>query len=677
MRKLITLIYLTLMVTICSAQQDLTMYNMNSVGESIEVNPSLMPENKGFIGLPGISYNYFLFSNNSFTYRDIHTVRSDDSTEINVDNAISKLNNKNFFTTQARINLLGFGFHIKKNYFSGNISERANFSFVFPKELLQLISQGNGPFIGQTLDFSNMGFDGTHFREYTFGWAREVSTKLTLGVRLKYLYGMENYSSSIEDLSLTTDPNDYGITTNTKITINSSTPSNNAESYDQFNGLGWGAYVSKLNNKGYGGDFGATYKLNEKWSFNTSVLDLGYINWKNDVKNYVTDAGTYRFDGVDISEFVSDSSGSGSSTLDTLSSTFKTEETSNSYTTYLPTHVYLTSSFKINDKSSASALLHATFFKNTIQPTYTLGYNVKVGRHLRLAANYSYINQNFNNIGLGMTVNAGPFQYFATTDNIIGALDPLSNNTAHVHFGFNLIFGRPAKGNVKVQVNTPAKVERLPDADKDGIPDNLDRCPNNFGLAIFKGCPDTDGDSIPDVDDNCATEKGSKALKGCPDSDGDLVINKLDSCPNVKGPASNNGCPVKEKAIILASPVIHKITKEETAVISKVFNNLEFEEGKSTILQTSNSALDELVNLLKKKPSYILFIDGHTDNVGSAESNLKLSKDRAESVKKYIVDKGVEGSRITAMGFGMTRPVLPNTTAEGRKKNRRVELQIQ
>lgn len=675
MRKLIILINLTLMVTICSGQQDLTMYNMNSVGESIEVNPSLMPENKGFIGLPGISYNYFLFSNNSFTYRDFHTVRSDDSTEINIDNAVSKLDDQNFLTTQARINLLGFGFHIKKNYFSGNITERVNFSFAFPKELLELINQGNGPFIGQTLDFSNMGFDGTHFREYTFGWAREVSKKLTLGVRLKYLYGMENYSSTIGALSLTTDANDYGITTNTNITINSSTPSNHADSYGQFDGLGWGTYVSKLNNKGYGGDFGATYKLNSKWSLNASVLDLGYINWKNDVKNYTVDAGKYYFDGVDISEIVSDSSNNGEGTLDTLSSTFETEETSNSYTTYLPTHVYLTSNYKINEKSSASALLHATFFKNTIQPTFTLGYNVKVGRHLRLAANYSYINQNFNNIGLGMAVNAGPVQYFATTDNIIGALDPLSNNTAHVHFGFNIIFGRPGKD--KVKANTVAKVERIPDTDKDGIADNLDRCPDDFGLALFKGCPDSDGDSIPDLDDNCETEKGSIKLNGCPDSDGDLIINKLDSCPNVKGPASNNGCPIKEKAIVPASPIIHKLTKEEITVINKVFNNLEFESGNSVILQKSYSSLDELVILLKKKPSYILFIDGHTDNVGNAESNLKLSRDRAESVKKYITEKGINGSRITAMGFGMTRPLLPNSTPEGRKKNRRVELQIQ
>ncbi|MBK7570452.1 MAG: OmpA family protein [Bacteroidia bacterium] len=637
MRKIIILLYLSLMVTISSAQQDLTMYNMNIVGESIEVNPSLMPEYKGYFGLPGISYNYFLFSNNSFTYRDFHQVRSDDSTEINIDNAVSKLDNKNFLTTQARINLIGFGFHINKNYFTGNITERVIFNFVFPKELLELLNQGNGPFIGQTLDFSNMGFDGTHFREYTLGWAREVNKKLTLGVRLKYLYGMENYSSNVGDLTLTTDANDYGLTTNTNITINSSTPSNHADSYEQFDGLGWGTYISSLNNKGFGGDFGATYKLNDKWSINASVLDLGYITWKNDVKNYVTNAGTYYFDGIDVSEFVSDSSESGNGTLDSLSNTFETVETYNSYTTYLPTHAYLTTNYKINDKSSASALLHATFFKNTIQPTFTLGYNLKVGRHLSVATNYSYINQNFNNIGLGLAINAGPVQYFATTDNIIGALDPLSNNTAHVHFGLNLIFGKPKKEKV-IKQEKAIKKEKIAEKPVE--------------KAVVK-----------------PVEKPvEKAVVKPVEKPVEKVIPKQD--------ASKAGI-AKEKSAAPIRPVVNIPTKEDMQIILKVFNNLEFENGKSVITVSSYPSLDELVNLMKKKTGYILFIDGHTDNVGSAESNLKLSQDRADSVKKYITEKGVDGKRITAMGFGMSRPVLPNSTPEGRKKNRRVELQIQ
>ena len=114
---------------------------MNTVGQSIEINPSLMPANKYYVGLPGISSNYFLFSNNSFTYRDFHYVRPDDSTVIDIDKALSKLDKSNFMTTQVRVNLLGFGFKVDKNYFSANITERINFLFKIRKFLAKQIGK--------------------------------------------------------------------------------------------------------------------------------------------------------------------------------------------------------------------------------------------------------------------------------------------------------------------------------------------------------------------------------------------------------------------------------------------------------------------------------------------------------------------------------------------------------
>jgi outer membrane protein OmpA-like peptidoglycan-associated protein len=216
-----------------------------------------------------------------------------------------------------------------------------------------------------------------------------------------------------------------------------------------------------------------------------------------------------------------------------------------------------------------------------------------------------------------------------------------------------------------------AQFNGCPDTDGDGIPDPLDSCVTVPGLAEFHGCPDTDGDGIPDLQDSCPTVKGPIELHGCPDTDGDGLIDKDDSCPLVAGPISNKGCPVVQKA-----PVKVELTKEEEEVINKVFKNLEFETAKATIRESSYPSLDELANLLKKKPNFKLLIDGHTDNVGGAAYNLKLSNARANSVKQYLVDKGVDGSRITAKGYGMTKPIASNKTAAGRQKNRRVEFTI-
>jgi len=214
-----------------------------------------------------------------------------------------------------------------------------------------------------------------------------------------------------------------------------------------------------------------------------------------------------------------------------------------------------------------------------------------------------------------------------------------------------------------------------PDTDGDSIPDPQDSCVTTPGLPQFHGCPDTDGDSIPDIKDACPTEKGLRQYNGCPDTDGDGLIDKEDSCPQVAGPASNHGCPVVEK-VEKHEPVKVELTKEEAEVINKVFRNLEFETGKSVIRESSFGSLDELSVLLQKKPKFKLLIDGHTDNVGKAAYNMKLSQNRAGAVKKYLVDKGIDGTRITAKGYGMTKPIASNKTAEGRQKNRRVEFTI-
>ena len=212
----------------------------------------------------------------------------------------------------------------------------------------------------------------------------------------------------------------------------------------------------------------------------------------------------------------------------------------------------------------------------------------------------------------------------------------------------------------------PRVNQGCPDKDADGIFDFIDGCPDIAGPKENQGCPwpDTDGDGLLDKDDECPTIKGPKENKGCPfkDSDGDGLLDKDDDCPMTPGPKSNKGCPV--------------IDEEVAEVIKMAFENLEFETNKDIILPNSKPALDQLAEVLIKRTNWNLQISGHTDNVGEDNANMVLSKKRAEALKSYMISKGITETRLMVQFFGETKPIADNNTAEGRKKNRRVEMKI-
>lgn len=107
-----------------------------------------------------------------------------------------------------------------------------------------------------------------------------------------------------------------------------------------------------------------------------------------------------------------------------------------------------------------------------------------------------------------------------------------------------------------------------------------------------------------------------------------------------------------------------------------VLDNCNFETGKAELMEESHVVLDELVAYLLRKDDERIEIGGHTDNVGTAKSNQVLSEARANTVRAYLIMKGIDPSRVTAKGYGLTQPVADNRTAEGRAQNRRTEVKV-
>lgn len=244
------------------------------------------------------------------------------------------------------------------------------------------------------------------------------------------------------------------------------------------------------------------------------------------------------------------------------------------------------------------------------------------------------------------------------------------------------------------------------DSDGDGFLDPQDACPAQPGVAP-NGCPapvaapvDTDKDGIPDATDPCPTEAEDGAqpapTDGCPnkDLDGDGFLNDVDKCPNEKGVAPD-GCPVHDKDADGIADEVDKCPDQpetkngfqdadgcpdelpkEVAKFAGVIKGIQFDFGKATIRKESNKILDEAVKVLSQYPELRIMVSGHTDNVGDPETNLKLSQDRANSVKEYMVGKGIAADRVETRGAGPNEPVADNATDKGRQENRRIEFKL-
>lgn len=211
-----------------------------------------------------------------------------------------------------------------------------------------------------------------------------------------------------------------------------------------------------------------------------------------------------------------------------------------------------------------------------------------------------------------------------------------------------------------------ARFAGCPDSDGDGIQDSEDGCPNVKGLDIFKGCPDTDGDGVEDSLDKCAdTPSGVKVDEsGCVmDTDGDGINDLEDNCPTIAGVVANNGCP--------------ELKPEVKQLFQKALQGIQFETGRATIKKVSFPIMDAITKVMQDNPSYKLLISGYTDNVGSDQTNLTLSKNRADAVANYLITHGINPLRISSAGYGETMPVDTNETAAGRTRNRRVEFKVE
>ncbi|MEO5911408.1 MAG: OmpA family protein [Pelobium sp.] len=251
------------------------------------------------------------------------------------------------------------------------------------------------------------------------------------------------------------------------------------------------------------------------------------------------------------------------------------------------------------------------------------------------------------NLDLGYTMN------FVDADDVDGYFrEPQTDRFGAGRIGLEFALGNKTKSQLAF-VNPAAVMEKDYVAKYDNLKAQLDASKNNDEVNALKDkvnklMTDTDGDGVSDYYDKCADTPKGTAVDG-------------------------SGCPLPK--LEPAKPVTYIITEEDKKIVTEAIKNLEFDFNKATIRSTSYSTLDRVANLLITK-NLSIKLAGHTDSKGSDAYNMKLSKDRAESIKSYLVSKGVNPSRVEATGYGESQPIDTNNTEAGRQNNRRVEFTL-
>jgi outer membrane protein OmpA-like peptidoglycan-associated protein len=273
-----------------------------------------------------------------------------------------------------------------------------------------------------------------------------------------------------------------------------------------------------------------------------------------------------------------------------------------------------------------------------------------------------------------------PFNSNAVVHQSNISAEPVFISPAHPEYNYFVKSVSPCKGTGENGTDIGLVTEQMveisnTDKDGDGIPDDVDQCPDvaedKDEFEDIDGCPDYDNDQdgIYDAQDQCPLNPedrdGFQDTDGCPDLDNDKdgIPDATDGCPNnpetVIGYKDTDGCPDEKPQEI------------KQALILKGVN---FKTASEVLIEESYYVLETVYNSLEAYPKIRIEIGGHTDNQGSSDYNLALSYDRAKSVMAYFVMRGITADRIVARGYGKTNPIASNDNPEGRAKNRRVEV---
>lgn len=428
------------------AQSNLGLYGLRVVPQSNFSNPAFIPEGNTIIGIPFISSISSTTYSSSFSFNDIFITKDgSDSLYLNLSSVISKTSENNFITEYIENDIIYLGFKIKNNFLNVGIRNRMYSRAMYSSDLVELFWNGNGNYINEKLDLSSLSVNHDHFLSYYVGFGFMIGDNVSLGIRANLNQGLSSIQTTNNQLfieTITHDQKVFSINANTGFLINTSGLFSDSTENDKTTS----EYIFNFQNIGFSVDFGADFKISERFKLNFSVIDLGFINWKSDLKSYENTSDYIEFTGIyadintteDLFEAYADS----------IAELIDIKEFEQEFKTHLPMRIFGGLEYYSLDKTNRlSFVFSGTFLKNNFSPAFSVGYDKTVSKHFTFKVNYSYLKYAPLNIGAGLVFNFKPFQFYFLTDNILSAFYWSGQQYINFRFGFNLIF--PKQNSIK------------------------------------------------------------------------------------------------------------------------------------------------------------------------------------------------------------------------------------
>jgi hypothetical protein len=468
-RKAIYFIILTgfIVLPLLLNAQSNTMYYMSGVPQSYYNNPATQPGCNIFIGSP--SSFQFNFKSSAFGFEDIIYKDSESDSVIyflhspaDINKFLSKLDKVNYLSANIDNNLISFGFRVKEMYFTFDLSSRLNEKFSYPKDLAVFVFSGNH--FGQVFDFSPLNFDVKEYVEVGIGISRKFGDQLSIGIRPKILFGISTISSSNTDITINFE-SERNMIVNANSDLNICTPgiiipTNEDGVIDLGGDIPFDSTINSASeyiklatgNKGFGIDFGLHYRPIDRLELSASVLDLGYIKWKNYTHN-VSLRGNYVFEGV---YFNSSDTAFLDNLKDSLDASFKLTGSGNSFKTTINPKIYAGGRYFLTPSFDVGALARFDFYKKNIKTDVILLTNWSPSTIWSVSATYNLLDGAYTTFGLGMSFRLGPVNMYIISDDIpttynvikgdifgnnVNATIPNDMLSYNLRFGLNLVFG--------------------------------------------------------------------------------------------------------------------------------------------------------------------------------------------------------------------------------------------